>query len=105
LEKRENTHSPRETSGLEQCSEDGCFQIQMNKLLQYLVVIPIRFYQIFISPLFGKTCRYEPTCSWYTLEAIKEWGALKGLWLGLKRISRCHPWGGHGYDPVPKRKK
>lgn len=78
---------------------------QMKKLLQRLVILPIRFYQVAISPYLGKSCRYEPTCSYYTVDAIREWGVLKGVWLGLKRISRCHPWGGHGYDPVPKKVK
>nr|WKN36658.1 membrane protein insertion efficiency factor YidD [Tunicatimonas sp. TK19036] len=63
----------------------------------------IRFYQYAISPLLGTNCRHTPSCSQYTLEAISEWGVLRGSWLGLKRISRCHPWGTHGYDPVPKR--
>lgn len=71
---------------------------------QFFILI-IRFYQVAISPLIGSRCRYLPTCSAYTLEAIQEWGAAKGLWLGLKRISRCHPFGGHGYDPVPKKQK
>lgn len=61
----------------------------------------IKFYQNYISPLTPKTCRYEPTCSHYTLEALKKHGALKGSWLGLKRILSCHPFGGSGYDPVP----
>jgi putative membrane protein insertion efficiency factor len=63
----------------------------------------VRFYQLAISPLLGPHCRHTPTCSHYTIEAIKEWGPLKGSWLGLKRISRCHPWGTSGYDPVPKK--
>jgi uncharacterized protein len=71
--------------------------------MKYLFILPIKFYQYTISPLLGKNCRHDPTCSHYTLEAIKEWGALKGMWLGLKRIVRCHPWGTHGFDPVPKR--
>lgn len=67
----------------------------------------IRFYQIVISPplhfLMGPMggCRFSPTCSQYTLEAIRFHGALKGMWLGAKRILRCNPWGGSGYDPVP----
>ncbi len=77
----------------------------INKFFKKLLILPIRFYQIAISPLLGPSCRYTPTCSQYTLEAIKEWGALKGMWLGMKRISRCHPWGSHGYDPVPKNEK
>jgi putative membrane protein insertion efficiency factor len=61
----------------------------------------IRFYQKGISPLLGASCRYTPTCSAYGLEAIQKHGPLKGSWLSLKRILTCHPWGGHGYDPVP----
>ncbi|MBR6655173.1 MAG: membrane protein insertion efficiency factor YidD [Alistipes sp.] len=61
----------------------------------------IRFYQKCISPLTPPSCRYTPTCSQYTLEAIRKYGVIKGCWLGVKRISRCHPWGGSGYDPVP----
>jgi putative membrane protein insertion efficiency factor len=76
----------------------------MRKILGYIVILPIRFYQLAISPLLGTSCRFEPTCSYYMIEAVKEWGIFKGTWLGLKRISRCHPWGGHGHDPVPKRK-
>ncbi len=62
----------------------------------------IRFYQLAISPLFGAHCRHTPTCSQYTIEAIREWGAAKGVVLGIKRIARCHPWGTSGYDPVPQ---
>lgn len=61
----------------------------------------IRLYQIVISPWLGPKCRYTPTCSHYGIEAFKKHGLIKGFWLTLKRISRCHPWGGHGYDPVP----
>jgi putative membrane protein insertion efficiency factor len=64
-------------------------------------ILVIKIYQILISPLFPSSCRYTPTCSHYTLEALKKYGLLKGIWLGIKRISRCHPWGGSGYDPVP----
>lgn len=58
---------------------------------------------MYLSPLLGSNCRYQPTCSRYTQEAIQEWGAFKGTWIGIKRIARCHPWGGHGYDPIPKK--
>ena len=61
----------------------------------------IRFYQKCISPITPAACRYTPTCSQYTLEAIRKYGVIKGGWLGAKRIARCHPWGGSGYDPVP----
>jgi putative membrane protein insertion efficiency factor len=74
-------------------------------MIKQFFILIIRFYQVAISPLLGSRCRYLPTCSTYTLEAIQEWGVAKGLWLGLKRISRCHPFGGHGYDPVPKKPK
>lgn len=71
----------------------------MIRLLHWL----IRFYQIAISPLIGPRCRYIPTCSQYSLEAIHTHGVLKGSWLATKRVCRCHPWGGYGYDPVPKK--
>ena len=74
------------------------------KLTSSLLVGLIRLYQGILSPYLGRSCRYSPTCSQYTLEAIQLWGPIKGLWMGLKRISRCHPWGNHGYDPVPKPK-
>ena len=61
----------------------------------------VRVYQYAISPLLGRNCRYFPTCSDYTVEAVQKYGAMRGGWLGAKRICRCHPWGGHGYDPVP----
>lgn len=64
----------------------------------------VRFYQIVISPWLGRTCRYLPTCSAYTIEAIEIHGAWRGVWIGLKRIGRCHPWGASGYDPVPRKK-
>ncbi|MEM0993300.1 MAG: membrane protein insertion efficiency factor YidD [Bacteroidota bacterium] len=75
----------------------------MNALLKKISILLIRFYQAAISPYLGQRCRYLPTCSAYTIEAIEEWGVFKGIWLGIKRISRCHPWGGHGHDPVPKK--
>jgi putative membrane protein insertion efficiency factor len=71
------------------------------KLLAVPFILLIKIYQLLISPLFPSSCRYSPTCSHYTLEALKKYGLLKGGWLGIKRISRCHPWGGSGYDPVP----
>ncbi|MEE9438660.1 MAG: membrane protein insertion efficiency factor YidD [Saprospiraceae bacterium] len=68
------------------------------------LIFPIKLYQWFISPLLGASCRYTPTCSHYMISAIDEWGLVKGTWIGLKRIARCHPWAGHGHDPVPKNK-
>jgi putative membrane protein insertion efficiency factor len=75
----------------------------MTKLLKQLFIFPIRIYQWMISPLLGSNCRHTPTCSHYAVEAIREWGPVKGIWLGMKRIARCHPWGTSGYDPVPRR--
>lgn len=72
-------------------------------ILKAILIIPVRIYQYAISPLLGSNCRHAPSCSNYMIEAIQEWGPFRGTWLGLKRISRCHPWGTHGYDPVPKR--
>jgi len=77
----------------------------MNSWLTKLYILPIKFYQKAISPHLGSHCRFQPTCSRYTVSAIEEWGIIKGTWLGIKRIFRCHPWGGHGYDPIPKKVK
>ncbi len=76
----------------------------LNRILTFPFVVLIKFYQLFISPWVGKNCRYEPTCSHYTLEALKVHGLFKGSWLAIKRIGSCHPWGGEGYDPVPPKK-
>lgn len=76
----------------------------INKAVKAIMIGLVKFYQLAISPIFGSKCRYYPTCSQYTIEAINEWGPLKGGWLGLKRIASCHPWGGHGIDEVPKKK-
>lgn len=69
--------------------------------MKQIVIALIRGYQRFISPLLASSCRFHPTCSQYTLEAVERYGAAKGLWLGAKRISRCHPFNPGGYDPVP----
>lgn len=68
-----------------------------------ILMAAVRFYRAFISPLTPPSCRYTPTCSAYALEALERHGSLKGSWLALRRILRCHPWGGSGYDPVPTR--
>tara|TARA_B100000073_G_scaffold230444_1_gene192415 strand:- start:580 stop:801 length:222 start_codon:yes stop_codon:yes gene_type:complete len=73
----------------------------MFKFLNFIFIIPIKLYQILLSPLLGQSCRYHPTCSQYAVEAIEKYGPIKGVWLGIKRIARCHPWGGSGHDPVP----
>lgn len=71
------------------------------RALALVLILPIRFYQIAISPLLPSACRFTPTCSQYAVEALRRHGPLKGGWLALRRICRCHPWGGSGYDPVP----
>ena len=76
----------------------------MNKIIREIFILPIRFYQLAISPLLGPKCRYQPTCSAYALEALEKHGAFRGAWLALRRILRCHPGGGSGYDPVPERR-
>lgn len=76
----------------------------MNQFFKQIIILPVRFYQIFISPMMAPRCRFTPTCSHYMIQAVQEWGLLKGGWLGIKRIFKCHPWGPHGHDPVPKKK-
>ena len=71
----------------------------MTKILIFI----IKIYQYLISPLLGSRCRFLPTCSEYSAQSIREHGVIKGIALSLKRISKCHPWGSHGYDPVPKK--
>ena len=71
--------------------------------MSYFFIFLIKIYQKIISPFFPRRCRFYPTCSQYTIEAIREWGVLKGSVLGFKRIVKCHPWGGQGIDDVPKR--
>jgi putative membrane protein insertion efficiency factor len=73
----------------------------LKKFFSYLLLIPIFFYQKFISPLTPPSCRVTPTCSQYAVEAIRKHGPLRGLYLAVRRVLRCHPWGGSGYDPVP----
>jgi putative membrane protein insertion efficiency factor len=73
----------------------------MKRLLIQILLLPIYFYKYCISPLTPVSCRYVPTCSEYAVQALKKYGPLKGSLLALKRILRCHPWGGSGYDPVP----
>lgn len=74
-------------------------------MLKQIIILPIRFYQKVISPMIGPKCRFQPTCSHYMVGAIMEWGIIRGIWMGLKRIFKCHPWGPHGHDPVPKKDK
>ena len=80
------------------------FWSKSRKLCKWLFTLPLlaleKFYQYCISPLTPPSCRYVPTCSQYAVEALRKYGPIKGCWLTLKRLSRCHPWGGSGYDPV-----
>ncbi len=73
----------------------------MRKLVSFILLGGIRLYQALLSPLLGASCRYTPTCSAYAADAVRKWGPRKGGWLAIKRIGRCRPGGGHGYDPVP----
>ncbi len=66
-----------------------------------VVLVAIRAYKRFLSPMLPAACRYVPTCSDYAMEAVERHGALRGTWIALRRVLRCHPLGGHGYDPVP----
>ena len=74
----------------------------ISKIISKFLILIVRIYQIGVSPYFPDSCRYQPTCSQYMIDSIKEWGVVKGTWLGLKRLAACHPWGGHGWDPVKK---
>ena len=84
------------------CNE---FWSRSSSVLKRLFALPllalVKFYQLCISPYTPAACRYTPTCSQYAVEALKKYGPIKGSWLTLKRLLRCHPWGGSGYDPVP----
>lgn len=75
------------------------------KLLSYIALGIIRIYQYTFSSVLGNSCRYHPTCSVYTSEAIKRFGVFRGSWMGLKRILRCHPFYPGGYDPVPEKEE
>ena len=77
----------------------------IGRALSAVFIFFVRGYQILISPWLGSNCRHQPTCSAYTIEALREWGPIRGLWLGFKRIAKCHPWGTYGFDPVPSRPK
>ena len=73
-------------------------------LVARIMIVLIRGYQLTLSAFLGRQCRYLPTCSEYAREAVERYGAFGGAWLAVRRIGRCHPWGGSGYDPVPEKK-
>lgn len=77
----------------------------LGKLLAWPLLALVWLYRMLVSPWLGANCRFEPTCSQYALQALREHGAFRGSWLAAKRIGRCHPWGGTGYDPVPGSKR
>jgi putative membrane protein insertion efficiency factor len=72
--------------------------------VRFVLVWLLRGYRLVISPLYGQVCRYHPSCSAYALQAVETHGALRGSWLAIRRLARCHPWAAGGYDPVPPRK-
>ena len=73
----------------------------ISRAMVWALLIPIRFYQTVISPLTPPSCRFTPTCSEYARQALIKHGPIKGMYLAVRRLLRCHPWGGSGYDPVP----
>lgn len=74
----------------------------MQKIVTTVLVALVKGYQLALSPFFGQQCRFTPTCSQYAIEALQTHGSVKGLWLTLKRLLRCHPWHAGGHDPIPK---
>lgn len=77
---------------------------KLNNIIKAIFILPVKFYQKIISPLLPSVCRYKPSCSEYMIQAIETHGVIKGIYLGTKRILKCHPWGNSGYDPVPAKK-
>ncbi|MEM6356930.1 MAG: membrane protein insertion efficiency factor YidD [Pseudomonadota bacterium] len=73
----------------------------MRAAIVWVLILPIRAYRLFLSPWFGHSCRFQPSCSAYAIEALTVHGPLRGSWLTISRLVRCNPWGGSGYDPVP----
>ena len=77
----------------------------LNKIVTFPLILLIRIYQLILSPLLGSNCRFMPTCSEYAMGSLKSHGLMKGSFLTIKRIGKCHPWGGQGYDPTPTKMK
>ena len=75
----------------------------LNKIVTYPLILLVRVYQLIVSPMLGSNCRFIPTCSEYALESLKTYGLIKGTYLTIKRIGKCHPWGSNGYDPIPTK--
>ena len=75
----------------------------LNKIVTFPLILLIRGYQLIASPMLGSNCRFMPTCSEYAMESLKTYGLIKGTFLTIKRIGKCHPWGSHGYDPIPSK--
>lgn len=85
-----------------QSDQENSREVSKGKtILRKVFLLPVYFYRTCISPFTPPSCRFTPTCSQYMVEAVLKYGIFKGTWLGIKRILRCHPWGGSGYDPVP----
>lgn len=77
----------------------------LKRLFSLPFILAVKIYQWVLSPLWPAVCRFDPTCSHYAIEALQKRGPIIGLWLAIRRIARCHPWGGQGYDPVPESKR
>ncbi|SMO87757.1 hypothetical protein SAMN06265379_11194 [Saccharicrinis carchari] len=73
----------------------------LKAVVVFILILPIKIYQYTLSPMLGASCRYTPTCSTYSIQALKKYGPIKGSYLAIRRILSCNPWGGHGHDPVP----
>ena len=90
------THSHAEPLALRQRGHE-----RLRAVLAWLLILPIRAYRLILSPWLGHSCRFQPSCSAYAIEALEIHGPVRGLWLALRRLARCNPWGAFGYDPVP----
>lgn len=77
---------------------------EMQTIFKYVLIILIKGYRLILSPILGPSCRFQPTCSSYALEALEKHGLIRGTWLTIKRLAKCHPWGDYGIDPVPEKK-